>query len=46
MGFYGKVTNVNNTSFSFDKVYPNKFTMMNKCAEDGVFVGRFVLVEY
>ena len=44
MGFYGKVTNVNNTSFSFDKVYPNKFTMMNKCAEDGVFVGRFVLV--
>ena len=46
MGFYGKVTNVNNTSFSFDKVYPNRYMMDNKCADDGVFVGRFVLVEY
>lgn len=46
MGFYGKVTNVNNTSFSFDKVYQNRYIMDNKCADDGVFVGRFVLVEY
>ena len=30
MGFYGKVTNVNNTSFSFDKVYPNKFDAYTK----------------
>ena len=46
MGFYGKVTNINNTSFVFDKIYPNRYTMDNKCVDDGVFVGRFVLVEY
>lgn len=46
MGFYGKVTNINNTSFVFDKIYPNRYMMDNKCVDDGVFVGRFVLVEY
>ena len=46
MGFYGNITNASNTSFSFDKIYPNRFIMDSKCGTDGISVGRFVLVEY
>lgn len=46
MGFYGNISNVNKSTFQFDKIYPNKAAMETFCAKDGVFVGRYVLVDY
>lgn len=46
MGFYGNITKTSNTQFTFDKVYPNRKTMEEKRNVDGVYVGRYVLVEY
>ena len=46
MGFYGKVTNTSKTSFTFDRTYPNRYTMDKYAKTDGVYVGRFVLIEY
>ncbi len=46
MGFYGNITNTSKTTFTFDKIYNNRLQMDNSCASDGVFLGRYVLVEY
>lgn len=46
MAFYGRVTNESKTSMTFDRVYPNRATMDASAKNDGVFSGRFVLVEY
>lgn len=46
MAFYGRVTNESKTSMTFDKVYPNREAMKAGANSDGVFVGRFVLIEY
>lgn len=46
MAFYGRVTNESKTSMTFDRIYPNRATMDAHAADDGVFTGRFVLVEY
>lgn len=46
MGFYGNITNISKTQFTFDKRYPNRVTMDDRASTDGVFVGRYVLVEY
>ena len=54
MGFYGKVTNSSKTQFSFDRIYPSRSAMEQAIGidaygqqlDDGVFVGRYVLVEY
>ena len=46
MGFYGNITNVNKSTFQFDKIYPNRREMDISCASDGVFIGRYVLVDY
>ena len=46
MGFYGNITNVNKSTFQFDKTYPNRTDMDASAASDGVFVGRYVLVDY
>lgn len=46
MGFYGNITNVNKSTFQFDKIYPNRKEMDDACAADGVFIGRYVLVDY
>lgn len=46
MGFYGNITNTSKTTFTFDKIYNNRLQMDNNCASDGVFLGRYVLVEY
>ena len=45
-GFYGRLTNESKTSMTFDRVYPNRVTMDAHADDDGVFNGRFVLVEY
>lgn len=46
MGFYGNITNVTRTQFSFDKIYANRAEMDQSAAEDEVYIGRYVLVEY
>ena len=47
MCFYGNITNTSKTTFSFDKIYANRRDMDADCAlGDGVFLGRYVLVEY
>ena len=46
MSFYGSISNAGKTSLTFDKVYPNRKLMEESCQNDGVFVGRCVLVEY
>ena len=46
MGFYGNITNTNRTQFVFDKIYPNRTDMEKATTTDGIFIGRFVLVDY
>ena len=46
MAFYGNVTNTSKTTFSFDKTYSNRYEMDLNANRDGVFVGRYVLVDY
>lgn len=46
MGFYGNITNTSRTQFQFDKIYPNRYEMTLGCAKDGVYLGRYVLIEY
>lgn len=46
MGFYGNITNTSKTTFTFDKIYSNRLQMDNSCTSDGIFLGRYVLVEY
>jgi len=46
MGFYGNITNTNRTTFQFDKIYSSRYEMDKHCSTDGVYNGRYVLVEY
>lgn len=46
MGFYGNITNTSRTTFQFDKIYPSRYEMDGMCSSDGVYNGRYVLVEY
>lgn len=46
MGFYGNITNTARTQFQFDKVYPNRYEMEQKTNIDGVYAGRYCLIEY
>lgn len=46
MGFYGNITNMARTSFTFDKTYPNRYAMEQAAENDEVFIGRYVLVDY
>ena len=46
MGFYGNISNSNKSVFTFDRVYGNRFLMDESINSDGVFLGRYVLVEY
>lgn len=46
MGFYGNITNTTRTQFSFDATYASRYDMDRDAANDGVYVGRYVLVEY
>lgn len=46
MAFYGNITNTSKTTFSFDKTYSNRYEMDLNANRDGVFVGRYVLVDY
>jgi hypothetical protein len=46
MGFYGNITNTSQTQFSFDRVYTSRAEMEGSANNDGVFIGRYVLIEY
>lgn len=46
MGFYGNITNTSKTQFQFDKTFPNRAVMDQFIGTDGVYIGRYVLVEY
>ena len=46
MGFYGNMNSINKSAFQFDKVYSNKTEMDENCSSDGVYVGRYVLIDY
>ena len=46
MGFYGNITSSSKTQFSFDRIYPNRQVMEQNIAQDGIYMGRFVLVDY
>jgi hypothetical protein len=43
MSFYG---DVNKNNLVFDKIYENKTKMDSSAENDGVFIGRYVLVDY
>lgn len=46
MGFYGNITSATKVGFSFDKIYPNRRDLETYCKTDGVYLGRFVLIDY
>lgn len=46
MGFYGKIEHTDKLNFVIDKIYPNRKEMEESISEDGVFIGRYVLIEY
>ena len=46
MGFYGNITNTARTQFQFDKIYPNKVEMERAQQRDGIYLGRYILIEY
>ena len=46
MGFYGNITNTSKTQFQFDRIYSNRWEMDAQRSYDGIYAGRYVLVEY
>ena len=46
MGFYGNITNTARTQFQFDRIFSSRQTMVEGQGTDGVYMGRYVLVEY
>lgn len=45
-GFYGNITDTSKTTFSFDYIYTTRMEMDEKASSDGVFLGRYVLIDY
>lgn len=46
MGFYGNIANTSKTTFSFDLIYSSRWQMDQVVETDGVFLGRYVLIQY
>ena len=46
MSLYGNVKKVGSASFQFDRKYANRWQMEQNAQTDGVYAGRYVLVEY
>lgn len=46
MGFYGNIANTSKTTFSFDLIYSSRYQMDRAAETDGVFLGRYVLIQY
>ena len=46
MSLYGNVKKVGSSTFQFDRQYNTRVAMDQAAATDGVYIGRYVLVEY
>lgn len=46
MSFYGNISNAGKTNLTFDKIYSTRRQMEGNATSDGVFVNRYVLIEY
>ena len=49
MGFYGNslaASGAAKTQFTFDRIYSNRYEMDLNCLNDGVYIGRYVLIDY
>ena len=45
-GFYGNIAHSNKTAIQFDRIYHSRKEMDESIAGDGIFVGRYVLIDY
>lgn len=46
MSIYGGIKRIDDTVFKFDRIYRSRTLMDENAATDGVYIGRYVLVEY
>ena len=46
MSLYGNVKKIGSSTFQFDRQYNNRKEMDDNANSDGVYIGRYVLVEY
>lgn len=46
MSLYGNVKKVNSSVFQFDKIYSSRVDLEDNIETDGVYIGRYVLIEY
>ena len=46
MYFYVKVEYIDKLNSVIDRIYPNRSKMESSVNEDGIFIGRYVLVDY
>lgn len=46
MSLYGNVKRVGTSQFQFDREYKSRVEMEAQCATDGVYIGRYVLINY
>lgn len=46
MSLYGNIKKVDSSVFQFDKIYPNRAELEDNEENDGVYTGRYVLIEY
>ena len=46
MSLYGNIKRIDDSVFKFDRIYTSRAEMDEKASSDGVYIGRYVLVEY
>jgi hypothetical protein len=46
LSIYGNVKRIGSSTFQFDRVYNNRVEMDSNISTDGVYTGRYVLIEY
>jgi hypothetical protein len=46
MSLYGNIKKIETSAFQFDRVYSTRAEMDDSASSDGVYAGRYVLVEY
>lgn len=46
MSLYGNVKRVGTSQFQFDREYKSRVEMEQNCTTDGVYIGRYVLINY
>lgn len=46
MSLYGNVKRIASSTFQFDRIYNTRKEMEESCTTDGVYAGRYVLVDY